>query len=167
EGRDYVGLEKGIDLYTVLIGPFENPETEASRVSFLPLKTRVPFTSCFFVVFDCRLFIPWLLPRLRGKKNQTNSTLTTQGAVGVLQLALLGNITLVLQASKLREQWTILHDKILVSEPLIITSFPSPRPFRPRRLDARLQIENKAASSCRSYRFLLSWDSFMACTSRF
>lgn len=40
EGRDYVGLKKGIDLYKVLIGPFENPETEASRVSSLPLKTR-------------------------------------------------------------------------------------------------------------------------------
>lgn len=39
EGRDYVGLEKGIDLYKDLIGPFENPETEASRVSFLPLNT--------------------------------------------------------------------------------------------------------------------------------
>ncbi|TRZ10701.1 hypothetical protein HGM15179_016399 [Zosterops borbonicus] len=40
EGRDYVGLEKGIDLYKVLIGPFENPEAEASRLSFSPLKTR-------------------------------------------------------------------------------------------------------------------------------
>lgn len=40
EGRDYVGLEKGIDLYKVLIGPFENPEAEASQLSFLPLKTR-------------------------------------------------------------------------------------------------------------------------------
>lgn len=27
EGRDYVGLEKGVGLYKVLIGPFENPET--------------------------------------------------------------------------------------------------------------------------------------------
>lgn len=35
-----MGLEKGIDLYKVLIGPFENPGTEASRVSFLPLKTQ-------------------------------------------------------------------------------------------------------------------------------
>lgn len=40
EGRDYVALKKGIDLYKVLIGPFGNPETGASRVSFLPLKTR-------------------------------------------------------------------------------------------------------------------------------
>lgn len=34
-----MGLKKGIDLYKVLIGPFESPETEVSRVSFLPLKT--------------------------------------------------------------------------------------------------------------------------------
>lgn len=33
----------------------------------------------------------------------------------MFQLALLENIILVLQASKLREQWTILHDKILLS----------------------------------------------------
>lgn len=87
-----------------------------------------PFVNLYSVFFDCRLSIPRLLPGLRGKKTpttkqkQTNKPLNyppqnqnNPRTTGMFQLALLENNILVLQASKLTEQWTVLHDKILLS----------------------------------------------------
>lgn len=71
-----MGLEKGIGLYKVLIGPFENPERESSWVSFSPLNTgceegaflfksnvHISFsgTSVFMFCFACKLHVLVLL----------------------------------------------------------------------------------------------------------